>query len=51
MLETPSNPTSSGKKSLILQITLLLLIMAVSFGLGYLLRGESKKAPIVIEKK
>lgn len=31
-------------------IILLALIVAAAFGLGYLIRGEIKKAPIIIEK-
>ena len=34
----------------IIQVILLLLVAAASFGLGYLVRGESDRAPIIIEK-
>ena len=34
----------------IAQGLLLILIAAASFGLGYLIRGESERAPIIIEK-
>lgn len=31
-------------------IVILALVVLLSFGLGYLIRGESEKAPIIIEK-
>lgn len=37
-------------KEQIIKILLVALIAAFSFGLGYLIRGEVKKAPIIIEK-
>lgn len=39
-----------GRKEQILLAVLLFLVISVSFGLGYLIRGEASKAPIVIEK-
>lgn len=34
----------------VVQGFLLILVAAASFGLGYLIRGESDRAPIIIEK-
>ena len=39
-----------GRKEQIFLAILLFMIISVSFGLGYLIRGEASKAPIVIEK-
>ena len=35
----------------IMQIAALILALSAAFGLGYLIRGEVKKAPIIIEKR
>ncbi|GEM_PF-2929182 len=41
----------SSKKEKILKIVLLALALTLSFGLGYLIRGEVKKSPIIIESR
>ena len=41
---------SNDKKSIFINIVFIVLIAALSFGLGYLIRGEIKKSPIIIEK-
>lgn len=40
----------SSKKERILMIVAVILLAILSFGLGYLIRGEVKKSPIIIEK-
>ena len=42
-----SGPTTLKQKIIIWAVIILLMLM--SFGLGYLLRGESSQAPIIIE--
>lgn len=40
-----------ARKVEIAQGLLLILVAAASFGLGYLIRGDINKAPIIIEQK
>ncbi|MEK7191975.1 MAG: hypothetical protein AAB646_00465 [Patescibacteria group bacterium] len=37
-------------KEQIIKTVLVVLLATLSFGLGYLIRGEIKKAPIIIDK-
>jgi hypothetical protein len=38
-------------KEIIIKVVLVFLIATVSFGLGYLWRGEIERAPIIIEQR
>ncbi|MDO8466765.1 MAG: hypothetical protein Q7S83_01340 [bacterium] len=46
-----SNPqTKEDKQQLLIRVALIILIGSLAFGVGYLIRGEVKKSPIIIEK-
>lgn len=38
------------KKDLAVQIVILILVLSLGIGIGYLLRGEMKRSPIIIEQ-